>query len=186
MAFGDKSNSYDGFTQGIRLGYLSGSMDFKGKLTKGKVSGGGEEHNIELFFPGGDRTNYKKGKKTLVLTVDPGGDASKRFGIPIGDQENEAKPEEGQRIISEPGNPENAVTFKKGGVDLVSKDGAVIVDGKTFDAFKGLISIDENGNISLANGAIKIDKSSGKITINAADIDITGQTKINGILQTGD
>jgi len=100
-----------------RRGYLKKVYN-DGKLLKARViTGDGIENDkLDVVHPVGYVAHVKPSDKSEVITLDIGGDSSRRVVLAVlGDRETHPKPDEGEAFLYAPGNPAISVRTKMAG-----------------------------------------------------------------------
>ena len=100
-----------------RRGYLKKIYN-DGKLLKARVvTGNGMENDkLDVVHPVGYVAHVKPSDKAEVITLDIGGDSSRRVVLAVlGDRATHPKPDEGEALLYAPGNPAIAVRAKMAG-----------------------------------------------------------------------
>src|ERR1700755_976231 len=100
----------------VRRGYLLKVYNDK-KILRGRVKTGHEIENdqLDIVHPVGYIAHVKPGEKTEVITLDVGGDSSRRIIIAvIGDREQHPQPDEGENWFYAPGDKKKFVRIKSG------------------------------------------------------------------------
>lgn len=90
----------------VRRGYLLKTYNDK-KILRGRVKMGDELENdkLDIIHPIGYIAHVKATEKTEVLTLDVGGDSSRRVILAVfGDREDHPQPDEGEQFTYAPGN----------------------------------------------------------------------------------
>jgi len=100
-----------------KRGYLKKVYN-DGKLLKGRViTGDGIENDkLDIVHPVGYVAHVKPSEKTEIITMDIGGDSSRRVILAVlGDREFHPKPDEGEAFLYAPGNPKISIRTKMAG-----------------------------------------------------------------------
>jgi|GEM_PF-1675516 len=108
-----------------RRGYLLKTYN-DGKILKARVKTGDgiENDKIDVVHPVGYVSHVKASKKTEVITLDIGGDSSRRVALAvIGDREYHPQPDEGEAFYYAPGDKKIFLRVKMAGDQQSRADG---------------------------------------------------------------
>lgn len=100
-----------------RRGYLLKTYN-DGKILRARVKSGDgiENDKLDVVHPVGYVAHVKASEKTEIITMDIGGDSSRRVVLAVlGDREYHPKPDEGEAFLYAPGNSAISVRVKMAG-----------------------------------------------------------------------